>query len=320
MFTQNAGGSRYMMGLCALLLTALSLVLMAVGCSSASQSTSLSGKQATVLPTKQATVQAQQGKITGPVALTPTLAATALHGPTNFLLRTPLNFSAISGNAKNGGGTVTSLDKNTIKEGVTGELKHLLFAVDSQDAVMVYSASSVTPIKAQILQRTDGGTQISYTQTVNSDGSSVVIAFDGAILSNRIIVQYEQKYSPLLTSSADATDVTVTFTTYVQWVPVDQLPAAPKDGHYQFTGSSGVSLAWSASQHAVAYHVYRLIASVDQQYQLVGTVKETVYNDKSSQVMKSIRTVPGISYAVFAVGPTGVENPDNIVIPVPRQK
>lgn len=267
-------------------------------------------------PTRKATSQTQQhSQIYGPVAPTPTLAPSALHGPTNFLLRTPLNFTSASGTTMDTAGKTTPLDAKTVKAGVTNELQRLLFVVDKNDAVTVFLPGMTTPIKAQVTQRPDGSTAINYKHQADS----IIIQFAGAVYKDQIIVNYEQQYSPLITENASASDVVVSFTTHLRWASADQIPAAPDNGQYQISQSGIVNLSWDAGQNAVAYHIYRMFPDQDQQFQLLGTVKSTSYNDKPAQLTQKLSTM-GIAYAIFSVGPTGIENPVDTVISIAASK
>ena len=302
MATRNAGileRNRHILHGFALLLTAIFFLQALAGCTDSSS------------PAKQTTSQAQHTQTYGPVAPTPTLAPSALHGPTNFLLRTPLNFSAVNGTTVDDSGKSTPLDAKTIKKGVTAELQRLFFVVNRSNNVNVYLPGATSPIKAQVTQRPDGSTAINYTQKI----TSITINFAAALYKDQIIANYEQQYSPLITENAKASDVVVSFTTHVRWVTPDQIPAAPDNGQYQVTQNGEVNLSWDAGHNAVAYHVYRLFPDQDQQFQLLGTVKNTTYTDKSTQISKKLSTM-GIAYAIFSVGPTGIENPVNAVISI----
>ncbi len=212
-------------------------------------------------------------------------------------------------------GAITPLDANTIKTQITSELKRLLFVVDSGDGVKVYSPGT-SPITAQITQNADGSTAISYQQTVDSEAGSVVITFDGVLLKDHITVTYHQQYSPSILINANASDVLVTLTAAVRWVAANQIPAAPGNGSYQLTSNGGIALSWSAGQNAAAYDVYRLISDRDQQFQLLATVKGTAYTDNSAAAIQYVNSPKGITYAIFSVGPTSVENPGGMVIVV----
>jgi len=215
-------------------------------------------------------------------------------------------------------GAITPLDAKTIKTQITDELKRLLFVVGSGDGIKVYSPET-SPVTAQVTQNADGSIVIDYQQTVDSDAGSVAITFDGVLLKDQITVTYHQQYSPSILINANASDVTVTLTTAVRWVAANQIPAAPGNGRYQLTGSGGIALAWSAGQNAAAYNVYRLLSDRDQQFQLLAAVKGTTYTDNSSEIMQYLNSPKGITYAIFSVGPTNVENPGGVVIPVATQ-
>lgn len=287
----------------ALLFVAIWLLLLTTGCNTASSAPSPSETPAAT-PT-------QQGATSRPAF--PPLRPLGLQGPANFLLHTPLDFANVSGSTTDGNGTATPLDINTIKAGINNEFQHLLFMIDSAGSVKVYSPGATTPTTAQITQNNDGSTALAYTQTTNSEAGSFSITFDGVFLKNRISVLYEQSYSPLLISSVSASDVNVAFTASVRWVSENEIPAVPVDGTYRIT-SSGIALSWGAASNAAAYDVYRLIPSQDQQFQFLATVKNPLYNDNSSEAIQNAHATPGISYAIFSVGSTGVENPSDLVI------
>lgn len=308
MLARNRGNTSHVFRVFVLLLAASFLLTLAAGCDTASPTLAL--------PQTPAATFSQQGQINGPLlpTPTPTLQPLTLHGPANFLLRTPLDFSNVSGSATDGNGTTTQLDAKTIKDGINEEFKHLLFMVDSNDSVKVYNPGATTPTTVQITQNNDGSTAIAYTQTTNSEAGSFAITFDGVLSKNRISALYEQRYAPLLISSVSASDVTVAFTAPVRWVAADEIPAAPVSGTYRITSSGGIALSWGAGQRAVAYDVYRLIPARDQQFQLLGTVKDPAYNDNSPEAVQNAHATPAIAYAIFSVGPTGIENPANLVI------
>ncbi len=316
MLTRNADGNHYTIRLFALSVLAISLLPIVAGCSADSHSISLPGK-----PT---VTQSAQTSGTQPVPTSASLLPTStsqpstLHGPTNFLLTTPLNFSSASEATMDNSGAITPLDANTIKTQITAELKRLLFVVDSSNSVKIYSPGA-SSVAAQVTHNVDGGTVIDYKQMVNSEAGSVTITFDGILLKDQMAATYHQQYSPSILINAMASDVTVTFTTTVRWVAANQIPTAPGNGKYQLISNGGVALSWSAGQNAVMYNVYRLISDRDQQFQLLVTVKDTSFIDNSPEVIQNIHSPKGITYAIFSVGPTSVENPGGTVILVSTQ-
>jgi hypothetical protein len=246
----------------------------------------------------------------------PDLHPPVLHGATNFLLHTPLDFSRVSGSNTDGNGQSTPLNTGTIKAGVNEEFAHLLFQVDETNTVRVDPPGTTVPTIAQVSPHTDGSAEISYTQTSNSEAGSFTLNFDGLLTKDRISVLYEQSYSPLVISGSTASDVTVIFSASVRWVGTDEIPAAPADGSYHLTSNGGIALAWASAPGAVAYAVYRLISARDQQFRPLATVSGPTYTDRSALAIQSARARPGIAYAIFSLGPTGVENPTDIVIVV----
>jgi hypothetical protein len=279
-----------------LLLAAILLLQILAGCSDSSPQT------------KQTTSKT----VYGPVAPIPTLAPSALHGPTNFLLRTPLTFSSVSGTSTDTTGATTPIDTKTIKTGITDEMGRLLFVANSHNNVNVYLPGVTSSVNAQVTQRPDGSTAIAYTHKA----SSVAILFAAALYKDQIIVKYEQQYTPLITENASASDVIVAFTTHVRWVSANQVPMAPDNGQYQLMKDGSVTLSWDAGHNAVAYHIYRMFPAQDQQFQLLSTVKNTTYSDRSAQSPTKLLTM-GIAYAIFSVGSTGIENPIDTIISLP---
>jgi len=318
LLTRNADGNHYAIRLFALSVLAIFLLPTFAGCGAESHDTSL--------PRKSTASYIQSGQVSGtqPVptsaSLLPTSASqpSALRGPTNFLLTTPLNFSSASGATMDNSGAITPLDANTIKTQITAELKRLLFVVDSSDSVKIYSPGA-SPIAAQVTHHADGSTAIDYKQMVNSEAGSVTITFDSVLLKEQMTATYHQQYSPSILINAMASDVTVTFTTVVRRVAANQIPTVPGNGRYQLTNDGGVALSWSAGQNAVVYNVYRLISDRDQQFQFLVTVKDISFTDNSPEAIQNVHSPKGITYAIFSVGPTSVENPGGIVISVPTQ-
>ena len=306
MITRSAGT---WVRLVALSCMAFVLFQLVTGCGTTPQNVAL-----TVTPTAPPS-QPTQVPATEPASPTTTVQTPGLQGPTNFLLATPFDFSHVNGATMDDSGATTALDANTVKTEITGEMDRLLFVVDSSDNMKVYSPGS-SPVAAQLALQPDGSTAINYTQTVTSDAGTITIVFSGMLTKGQISATYEQQYEPSMLINASASDVEVSFTTRVKWVAPNQIPAAPGNGQSQFTSSGGVALSWSAGQNAVAYDVYRLISDQDQQFHLLATVKGTSYTDNSAQAIQNMHSTKGVTYAVFSVGPTGVENPGGIVISV----
>lgn len=304
MVRQNIGDSHYIRCFYAsMLITAF--LLMSCG--------TISPQTHAVTPTPT-----QHTHIRGPFLSTPTptVQPSALHGPANFLLNTPLQFSDVSGTSTDGGGNTTQLDTPTIETGINEEFKHLLFVIDKSNAVKVSIPGSTTPIAAQITQHTDGSTTIDYSQTSNSEAGSFSLTFEGSLLNDQMLAIYEQQYSPLVISSVPASDVKVAFTAQVRWVSTSEIPAPPENGTYHFTSNGEIVLSWSAGQNAATYDVYRLIPTQDQQFQWVSTVQDTSYYDTTPAAIQNAHTTQGVAYAIFSLGATGVENPASIVISV----
>ncbi len=302
----------------------LFIALLLVGCDQTSQSPASATTAATAAPTTDSqstpttsTSQAASSPTPDQSASTPSAQSTpsTLSGPTNFLLNLPFSFSEVHGVTSSDSGATTSLDPKIIKNDVTQELHHMLFVVGSNNVIKAYSQGA-SPITVQLVNNSDGSVNISYTRTVDSEAGTVTILFAGTIRGQQISVQYEQQYTPSMLINAQSSDIIVSFTAPVRQVTAREIPAAPGNGRYQLTSQGGVALSWSAGQNAASYDIYRLISDQSQQFQLLTTVQGTSYIDNSPATIQHIHATKGITYAIFSVGPTGVENPGGIIVSV----
>jgi len=301
MITRNTQRGRYAIRFFAWICIAIVFLAITAGCDTAPQNTSV--------PTVTPTTPTEQPS---PTSTVPSI----LQGKSNFVLGTPFNFLKADGTTSDNSGTSTPIAQNTVESGVTSELQHRLFVVTNGSNIQIYSQGSTTPIKAQVAQHTDGSIDVSYTQTSNAAQGSTNISFDGTMSNDQILVYYQQNYSPTIVSSGAPSNVTAAFSAKVQWVTPSQIPASPANGRFQLMPASAVALAWDTGKNAVSYDVYRLIPPQDQAFEFVTTVKDTTYTDTSAAAWQNAHTSTGITYAIFAVGPTGVENPAGLPIPV----
>jgi hypothetical protein len=320
--TLQAGKKRYPRSRFVLSVLSLLFALALVGCGTVSQTPAPAARTpltASQQPGQQVTSTLPPDPSPTASSTTPTpqptVQSSVLSGPTNFLLNAPFTFSSVNGATTDDNGVTTPLGASTITTEVTQELRYLLFVVDSSNNMKVYSRGA-SPVAVQLAFNPDSSVTISYTQTENSDAGTISILFSALLSQKQIEVSYEQEYTPSMLINAESSDVVVVFFTHVKWVTPDQIPAAPGNGTYQSTKQGGIALAWSAGQHAVAYDVYRLISDQDQQFQLLATVKGTAYVDNSTEARQNVNATKGITYAIFSVGPTGVENPGGIVLAV----
>jgi hypothetical protein len=294
----------------------LLLVTAACGNSAGQQSTTASqGGIATATVGAVASTATAGSEATAPPA--PAWDGADLHVPGNFVLVLPLQFTLARGVVISDS-DVTPLDDGTIRAEITEELRHLLFVIDSNSNMKVYSPG-VSPVSAHLGRAANGGVQITYSQNVDSQAGTVSITFEGTLLKEQFTVHYEQYYNPSAFINANASDVVVTFNARIRWIAASEIPAAPRNGSYHFGADGAIVLTWQTGQHAVAYEVYRQISDVDQQFQLLATVKGTSYTDSSSLARQNLHSMKGITYAIFSVGPTGVENPGAIVVAIPGQ-
>jgi hypothetical protein len=313
MLRGKTDGFRHAVHLCVLSCTAILLLQIVVACGAAPPSATVYGPR---VATHAPVVSSPTATATATAVPTSNPSPLALHGPTNFLLSNAFSFALAKGTTTDSTGANSDIDAGTVQTGVTTEFKHVLFVVDSHNTIKVYSPGASAPVSTQVYQHDDGSVVIQYTQVV----SSVTTTFNSTLSGSQITVIYQQTYA----GQASTTDpvanagstIAATFTTQVQWVAPDQIPTAPENGKYQLTSDGGATIAWSAGQNAHGYDVYRLIANVDQQYQLITTVTTTSYSDESASAKQYDHVSPGIGYAVFSIGSTGVENPSDVTITV----
>lgn len=308
MVARNREGRFCILRRCALLLAVLCL-LVCQGCATDTHPVSLPRT-----PGAQSTPAASSGgRTAGPPA--PIQTPHALQGPTNFQLALPLSFSLAKGVIIDDQQNTTAIEPKTVESDITAEMKRLLFVVDSSDSVKVYSPG-IAPIPVQITFSANKGVDIQFKKQIDSEAGSVTMSFHGVLLAGKLDASYEQQYTPSMLINAQASDVVVSFTTNVKWISADQIPAAPGKGSFHYERNGNIVLSWVAGRNAVAYNVYRQISDHNQQFQLLVTVKGVSYVDNSAEAEQQVHSQKGITYVIFAVGPSGVENPGGIVITV----
>jgi hypothetical protein len=248
---------------------------------------------------------------------TPT-ANVALQGPTNFVLNKTLTFSQAAGNGIVNGVT-TPLSSDVVRRGVISTFQRTLFVVDSNNHISVYTDGSTKPLAAQSSTGADGSSSISYTHTL-STGSTT---FNGTLRGNQMAATYTTDSMSGTTvdgqNFSGGTNTTSTFTTQVQWVSTDQIPAVPVNGHYQLTSDGGVALTWSpgtAGGAVTGYDVYRFVLTDPQGMQFLTKTTSPAYTDESQVARSNAQTITGMAYMIYAVGTSGIENPGCVTIPV----
>lgn len=236
-------------------------------------------------------------------------------GTTYFLLNNSLNFSSASGTGNDNGATI-QLDQNTVENGVISYFQHALFFVDGSGNVTVYTSGN-SPTAVQTSVNSDNSVNMQYSQSSNSYTDS----FNGTLAGDQMTATYDQQTFGGTTVGGQqytgGTDISATFTTTVNWVSADQIPGAPSGGQYQLSSDGGVILSWGAASGNVAgYNIYRMIFTVDNQPQLIATTTDVSYTDESPEAIQNAQTITGMMYEVYAVGPTGIENPADVLYSV----
>lgn len=251
-----------------------------------------------------------------PTPLPPTPTPTpivSLQGPTNFILHNTLIFSQASGTGMVNGAT-TQLSSDTVERGVISTFQHTLFVVDSSNNITVYTNSAPSPVQARTSKNADGSVNIGYTHSSNAGTTT----FDGVLTGSQMKATYTTDFIGGTTVNGQTfsggSTSTSTFTTQVQRLSADQIPSAPTNGRYQFTSDGGVSLTWSGN--ASGYDIYRFVLTDSRGFQFLTKTSSTSYVDESQTTRNNAQTVTGISYAIYAVGSTGIENPSCITLSV----
>ena len=235
-------------------------------------------------------------------------------GSTYFMLNNGLSFSAASGTGMDNGATI-NLDPNAVEGSVTTTFQHTIFVQDSSGNITVYSTGN-DPVNAQVSQNADGSTSIAYSIS----GSNSSDSFNGTLSNGQMTATYQQDFIGGATVGGQeymgGTNISATFTAAVNWITADQIPAAPSNGQYQLSSDGGVLLSWSPAQssNVSGYDVYRMVLGVDTQQQFQTTTTDTSYSDESSEAIQNAQTVTGVMYTIYAVGPSGIENPEDVVI------
>lgn len=235
-----------------------------------------------------------------------------------FILNNTLNFTSTSGsgstsyqnNTTGDGSTAsTQLDTQTIEDGVIANLQHTLFAQDGQGNITVYTPDN-SSVAAQVSQNSDGSMNIQFTEST----STVTVNFNGTLAGDQMTATYSELTMGGTTVDDQeflgGVDISADFTTTVNWVTADQIPDGPSNVQYQYTSDGGVYLSWSPSDssNAASYDVYRYVLGVDAQPQFLTNVTATSYDDESPMALQNAQSIAGISYLIYAVGPTGVES------------
>lgn len=247
-----------------------------------------------------------------PTPLPPT-SIVSLQGPTNFILNNTLTFSQASGTGMVNGAT-TQISSDTVERSVIATFQHTLFVVDSNNNIIVYTDSSPSPVQASTSKNADGSVSIRYTKSSNAGTTT----FDGTLAGNQMKATYTTDFISGTTVNGQTfsggSTSTSTFTTQVKWVSASQIPSAPTNGRYQLTSNGGVSLTWSGN--APGYNIYRFVLTDSRGFQFLAKTSSNSYLDESQTTINNAQTITGISYDIYAVGPTGIENPSGITLSV----
>jgi hypothetical protein len=229
-----------------------------------------------------------------------------------FIMNQGLSFSNESGDGMANGSSY-QLDTNTIEGTVTTTFDHTLFVTDSSGNMTVYSSGfDATP--AQVTQNADGSTSITYSQSSNA----VTTSFNGTLSGDQMTVTYQQQSMGGTTVGDPSqeyiggTDVSATFSTTVNWITSDQIPAAPTNGQYQLSSDGGVILSWAPSSSGgtvTGYNIYRTVFGVDTQPRLIESTTDTSYTDESAGAIQNAQSLTGVLYEIYAVGTSNIENP-----------
>ncbi|MGH3852294.1 MAG: hypothetical protein ACRDR6_02105 [Pseudonocardiaceae bacterium] len=235
----------------------------------------------------------------------------------SFILNQQLNFTSESGTG-NVNGASLALSQGTIEGNIVDTFKRTLFEDNGGAGLTVYVAG-FSPVSAQVNQSGDGTYSISYSLT--SNGSSYFFA--GKLTPSGMVAHYEQEGFGGNALSEEggtvenfgSTSTSADFSTIPTTVTSDEIPGSPGSGRYQVQADRSVSLAWSpASGNVTGYDIYRLVFGVDHVPELIAHGTGTSFTDNSPQAVAHSGTVTGIFYTVYAVGPTEIESPQDVII------
>jgi hypothetical protein len=181
----------------------------------------------------------------------------------------------------------------------------------------VYTAG-FSPVRASVSHTSSGGYAISYS--VHGGGSDA--SFTGQLNSEDIQVHYAQDGHGGAVVNHIAhyggTHIEADFTTTLTALSPDEIPGNPGPGRYRIDADyDSVLLSWGAATGNVSgYEIYRQVVGVDGDQKLLARTTGTSYTDRAHPVSLANSGAHDLLYWVYAIGPTGLDSAQDILISI----
>jgi hypothetical protein len=243
-----------------------------------------------------------------PVGATGSVASRLIppSGQTSYFVAGQLGFSQAQG-VGSVNGAQTQLTEGAVEQLIASVFRSTLFATTSNGVMTVYSPGW-TPVTAALTNNGAGSYSISYSEQSGNSTSS----FFGTLRGSQISGSYQQEGAGGNVVNGQeniaGTNISGAFTAPITWIAADDIPGAPTDLQIR-SGNGAVALTWQAAPGNVDhYAIYRIIGLVNSSQTYLSSTRSTSFTDTTAL---SLAPSGGdeIFYYVYAVGPTGVENP-----------
>jgi hypothetical protein len=226
----------------------------------------------------------------------------------SYFVAGQLSFGQVQG-AGSVNGAQVQLSSDTVEQSIASVFRSTLFVTTSSGTMTVYSPGW-SPVTARLAGNSDGSYSIAYSE----QSANATASFNGTLQGTQISGSYQREgaggnvvYGQ---ENVAGTNYGGSFTAPVTWVSASDIPGPPSGLQIQASNGALV-LNWSpASGNVAGYAIYRLIGLVNSAQTYLSTTQSTSFTDTTA-----LSTAPPagdeIFYYVYAVGPTGVENPQN---------
>ena len=229
-------------------------------------------------------------------------------GQTSYFVVGQLTFSQAQG-VGSVNGAQTQLAADTVEQSIASVFRPTLFATASNGVMTVYSPGW-SPVTATLTSNGDGSYSIAY----NEESNNATASFSGTLRGSQISGTYQQEGAGGNVVNGQenigGTNISGVFTAPVTWVSANDIPGAPTGLQIQDENGALV-LTWEAAPGSVSYYaIYRLVGLVNSSQTYLSATQSTTFTDTTAL---SVSPSGGdeIFYYVYAVGPTGVENPQD---------
>jgi hypothetical protein len=187
---------------------------------------------------------------------------------------------------------------------------HVLFGISPGGTSQVIDGNlSATPVPANVTANSDGCTSIGYSEQT----SSATVQFSGTL--NNGTMQATVNVSVIGGDVVDNTEYlgassgTVTFSTPISMVSLDDIPDPPTGGTCAYSSDYGVDASWTPPAQGAAvsgYDIYELVSAVNPPLFDIGHISQADMDDESATTHAHDADV--LSYLIYSIGPTGLDS------------